>query len=213
MKQLRLKSLLLTLALAVVISGCAGKKKPVLVMPQQPPSTATPEATPTPVPAAEASAPEQQNPAQPTESATSDQAKQQDKAKTKTAKRPAQKKPSPSTPASGDKPAAEVARNTPPKKVIQEPAKPDTPPVGQISPGPTPASTRDQASTEQLLQSAESNLNGIKRQLSPEEENMRAQIREFINQSHKATSENDPARAHTLAVKARLLSDDLVKQR
>lgn len=42
---------------------------------------------------------------------------------------------------------------------------------------------------------------------------MRAQIKEFISQSRKATTENDPARAHTLAVKARLLSDDLVKQR
>ena len=212
MKLLRLNSLLLTLALAAAISGCAGKKKPVLVMPQQPPPTATPEVSPTPVPAAESPAPEQQNPAQPAESATADQAKQQDKTKTKAAKRPAQKKPSPSTPASGDKPA-EVARNSPPKKVVQEPPKPDTQPVGPISPGPTPASTHDQASTEQLLQSAESNLNGIKRQLTPEEENMRAQIREFINQSHKATSENDPVRAHTLAVKARLLSDDLVKQR
>jgi hypothetical protein len=42
---------------------------------------------------------------------------------------------------------------------------------------------------------------------------MRAQIREFIKQSRNATTENDPARAHTLAVKARLLSDELVKQR
>jgi hypothetical protein len=42
---------------------------------------------------------------------------------------------------------------------------------------------------------------------------MRTQIKEFINQSRKATTENDPARAHILAVKARLLSDDLVKQR
>ncbi|HZU29975.1 MAG TPA: hypothetical protein VFB79_02600 [Candidatus Angelobacter sp.] len=210
MKLLRLNSLLLALALA--FSGCAEKKKPVLVMPQQPPPTATPQATPTPVPAAETTPPQEpQNQAQPSQPAATEQSKTQEKTKSKSSKRAAQKKPSPSV--SADKPSTEVARNTPPKKVIQEPAKPETPPVGQISPGPTPASTHDQASTEQLLQSAESNLNGIKRQLTPEEENMRAQIKEFISQSHKATAENDPARAHTLAVKARLLSDDLVKQR
>jgi hypothetical protein len=42
---------------------------------------------------------------------------------------------------------------------------------------------------------------------------MLAQIREFISQSRKATTENDPERAHNLAVKARVLSDELVKQR
>jgi len=42
---------------------------------------------------------------------------------------------------------------------------------------------------------------------------MRTQIREFIKQSRTAITENDLARAHTLAVKARLLSDELVKQR
>ena len=42
---------------------------------------------------------------------------------------------------------------------------------------------------------------------------MLAQIREFITQSRKATTENDPERAHNLAVKARVLSDELVKQR
>jgi hypothetical protein len=63
------------------------------------------------------------------------------------------------------------------------------------------------------LQNAESNLNGIKRQLNTEEEAMRVQIREFITQSHKAITENDPQRAHILAVKARLLSEELIKRR
>ena len=56
-------------------------------------------------------------------------------------------------------------------------------------------------------------MNGIKRQLNKDEEVMLAQIREFITQSRKATTENDPERAHNLAVKARVLSDELVKQR
>jgi len=56
-------------------------------------------------------------------------------------------------------------------------------------------------------------LNGIKRTLNKEEEVMRAQIRQFIDQSKSATRENDPARAYNLALKARVLSDELVKQR
>ena len=88
------------------------------------------------------------------------------------------------------------------------------PSAGQISPGPTPAdAAHSQTSTDLLLQGAEANLNTINRQLSKDEESMRAQIKDFISQSHKATTENDLARAHNLAVKARLLSDELVKQR
>lgn len=98
---------------------------------------------------------------------------------------------------------------------MQEP-KTENPPAqnSPIAPGPTPANpANDQVSTDQLLQNAESNLNGIKRQLNPDEETMRAQIRVFISQSRKAITENDPARAHILAVKARLLSEELVKQK
>ena len=81
-------------------------------------------------------------------------------------------------------------------------------------PGTTPADTTDsQTSTDQLLQGAEANLNSITRQLFKEEEAMRTQIKAFIKQSHNATMENDPVRVHNLVVKARLLSDDLVKQR
>jgi len=189
------------LLLVLVISGCE-HKKPVIVMPQQPPApSATPQATPTPVEA-------EAQPAQPPEAQPSptpaEQPKTAEKTKPKHTRRAA-KKP-------GEKP--EVAHNTPPKKII--PAEPAaTPPqIGQISPGPTSADGgNNQASTDQLLQGAEANLNGITRTLSKDEEAMRTQIREFIKQSRTAITENDLARAHTLAVKARLLSDELVKQR
>ena len=189
------------LLLVLVISGCE-HKKPVIVMPQQPPApSATPQATPTPVEA-------EAQPAQPPEAQPSptpaEQPKTAEKTKPKHTRRAA-KKP-------GEKP--EIAHNTPPKKII--PAEPAaTPPqIGQISPGPTSADGgNNQASTDQLLQGAEANLNGITRTLSKDEEAMRTQIREFIKQSRTAITENDLARAHTLAVKARLLSDELVKQR
>lgn len=204
MKTLRLNPAVAgILLLALVIAGCE-HKKPVLVMPQQtPPASATPQPTPTPV-EAEAQPAQQPPEAQPSPT-PAEQPKTAEKTKPKHTRHGATKKP-------GEK--SEVAHSTPPKKVI--PAEPTPTPLqtGQISPGPTPGDGgNNQASTDQLLQGAEANLNGITRTLSKDEEAMRTQIREFIKQSRTAITENDLARAHTLAVKARLLSDDLVKQR
>jgi outer membrane murein-binding lipoprotein Lpp len=202
MKTLRLNTAVAgVLLLALMVSGCE-HKKPVLVMPQQAPPTTTPEATPTPAEAE--TQPAQQPPeAQPT-ATPAEQPKTAEKSKPKHTRHAAAKKP-------GEK--SEVAHNNPKKIIPAEPA-PTPAQTGQISPGPTPADGgSSQASTDQLLQGAEANLNGITRTLSKDEEAMRAQIKEFIKQSRTATTENDPARAHTLAVKARLLSDELVKQR
>ncbi|MGB9120102.1 MAG: hypothetical protein WCE73_05765, partial [Candidatus Angelobacter sp.] len=188
MKALRLNPAVAgVLLLALISIGCE-HKKPVLVMPQQPPpTTAAPEATPTP---AEAEAqPAQQPEAQPTATpAEQPQAgeKTAEKTKPKHTRHAATKKP-------GEK--SEVAHNNPRKIIPAEPA-PTPAQTGQISPGPTPAGGgNSQASTDQLLQGAEANLNGITRTLSKDEEAMRAQIREFIKQSRTATTENDPARA------------------
>jgi outer membrane biosynthesis protein TonB len=192
MKPLRLNAAAVVLVLLLGISLGCQHKKPVLVMPQQPPATTAPQATPTPEPVAQAA----DQPLAPTPTPTpAEQPKPEEKTKPNHVRHAAAKKP--------------------PKTVVQaEKIEPPTISLGQISPGPTPAdAAHSQASTDQLLQSAETNLNSITRQLSKDEEAMRAQIKEFINQSRKATTENDPARAHNFAVKARLLSDDLVKQR
>jgi outer membrane biosynthesis protein TonB len=206
MKTLRLNPAVAGVLLLALIAGCE-HKKPVLVMPQQPPPTGTPQATPTPA-ATEAQPAEQQpQEAQPTTTpAEQPQTAEKTTARTKPkhASHPAAKKHS-------DK--SEVARNGPSRKVIPAEPAPTPQQAGEISPGPTPAGGNTQVSTDQLLQGAEANLNGITRTLSKDEEAMRAQIREFIKQSRTATTENDAARAHRLAVKARLLSDELVKQR
>jgi hypothetical protein len=213
MKPLRFQIVIFALLLAVGAVSCT-HKKPVLVAPQQPPTTAAPEPSPTPEPATtEPQQTEQQQTEQqptPAEPAKTNPAR----TKAKNGHSTAAKKPALPAPG-GQKPANEVARSTPTKRVVPADKNTPTPPAGiQISPGPTPADgASNQASTEQLLQSAESNLNGISRQLSKDEEAMKAQIKEFISQSRKATTENDPARAHNLAVKASLLSDALVKQR
>ena len=41
---------------------------------------------------------------------------------------------------------------------------------------------------------------------------MVAQIKDYMAQSRKATADSDSVRAHNLALKARLLSDELVKR-
>ena len=165
--------------------------------------------TPTPEPTAESQpaeqAPEAQQPAATTDQTTKPAEKTQQKNNHHAAAR------KPAAPAST---GTEVAHNTATRKVIpaDKPGAPATPTAGQISPGPTSSdAAHSQTSTEQLLQSTENNLNSIKRQLTKDEEAMRAQIREFINQSRKATAENDLARAHNFALKARLLSDELAK--
>lgn len=203
MKPRHFNSLAVLLAMAM-FSGCV-HKKPVLVTPQQSPVTAAP--SPSPTPAAQADVPQDSQPTAPSAAAEPTPAvKTEKKANHRSAK-----KTSPPPVASDKQP--EVAHNTP-RKIIP-PEKVETPVTSsQISPGPTPATTpHDPSSTEQLLQNAEANLNAIKRQLTHDEETTLAQVKEFINLSHKATTENDPVRAHNLAVKARLLSDELVKQR
>ena len=65
--------------------------------------------------------------------------------------------------------------------------------------------------TEQLLQTAESNLRKVTRQLSDGEQAMLRQVRNYITQSRSATQDGDLERAYNLAMKANLLSSELAK--
>src|SRR6476620_5409232 len=180
MKPLRPSPAVLALLLVLgIFSGCA-QKEPVLVMPQQQPPTATPQPTPTPEPTATPATEQPQAEQQPSATPVEEPKIYTGKTKAKNGQHPAAKKPaSPGTDKSGN----EIARNKPRTTVIPADKEPPPPAGGQISPGPTADASRNQVSTEQLLLSAETNLNGINRQLSKEEEAMRAQIKEFINQS------------------------------
>jgi hypothetical protein len=64
--------------------------------------------------------------------------------------------------------------------------------------------------TAELIQLTESNLRSIDRQLTGDEQNQVDQIKNFLAQARSATAENDLVRAHNLALKAHLLSDELV---
>jgi hypothetical protein len=72
--------------------------------------------------------------------------------------------------------------------------------------------TSDQVSTtEQLRVATEDNLKKITgRELSASQQQTVAQIKLFMDQSKTAVAEGDAERGHNLAMKARLLSDELV---
>ena len=72
--------------------------------------------------------------------------------------------------------------------------------------------TQQKQTTAQLLESTEKTLTGLPHNLSHDEAEMVAQIRSYLAQSRKATTDGDFERAYNLATKAHLLSDALVKK-
>ncbi len=69
-----------------------------------------------------------------------------------------------------------------------------------------------QRSTDQLRLATEENLKKIEgRQLSPSQQEMKNQINQFMEQSKTAAVAGDLDGAHNLALKAHLLSDELLK--
>jgi hypothetical protein len=107
---------------------------------------------------------------------------------------------------SGDKSAS--APPCPPRKKVVRNGGSDEPPV-QLTGGTT---AKHKNSTDQLRVATEENLKKIEgRQLSASQQDMRNQINQFMQQSKTAAAAGDLDRAHDLALKAHLLSDELVK--
>ena len=194
-------------ALVLSLSGCPFKKKQPPVPQQGQAPAVQPEPTPLPPPPEPV---ETQPTAAPAETQPE---KTETTEKPKPKKKPSAKKPAaPATPGQQQTQAAAPAAPTQTSKlVIQEGGAPAS--QGQVaaSAGLEDSSPRSKQTTEQLLQSAQANLNSINRPLSPEEQAMVAQIKDYMAQSRKATADSDTVRAHNLALKARLLSDELVK--
>jgi len=82
----------------------------------------------------------------------------------------------------------------------------------------SPAMSKEQEqhnreSTSQLLATTDANLRSLAgRQLTPAQQSMVEQIHNYMSQSKAASSAGDLSRAHTLAYKAHLLSDELAKK-
>jgi hypothetical protein len=83
----------------------------------------------------------------------------------------------------------------------------------QLAPGMTKEQElRNREITASLLAGVDANLKSIAgRQLTPAQQGLLEQIHTYMKQSKDASDSGDLARAHTLAYKAHLLSDELRK--
>jgi rRNA maturation endonuclease Nob1 len=98
----------------------------------------------------------------------------------------------------------------PPKKVVRDGGSNE--PKVQLTGGTTAQRASDKSSTEQLKAATEENLKKAEgRELSPTQREIVSQIKEFMEQSKAAVAAGDLERGHNLALKANLLSDELVK--
>jgi len=101
--------------------------------------------------------------------------------------------------------------NCPPSKVIVRQGGTSDNSIQLAGAGPgTSANQKDTAN--QMLAATESNLKKISaQQLSSDQQQMVSQIRQFMEQSKAAVGDGDLERARTLAWKAQVLSEELVK--
>jgi outer membrane biosynthesis protein TonB len=130
-----------------------------------------------------------------------------------------------------NRPVKPRKRSTPAKITDNKPATPPpTQPPAQetqnqkvvISPGaetsqsiaagiPHTDDLHQRQTTAQLLQSTEDNLRALNNPNS-DQQAIIAQIRNFLAQARQAQTDNDVVRAHNLALKAHLLSDELIRR-
>jgi hypothetical protein len=101
--------------------------------------------------------------------------------------------------------------NPPRKIVIRQGSTPE--PSAQLVPGMTQEQASHQReNAEQLLASTETNLQQLAgRSLNSSQQETVGQIRNYMTGARSALKDGDTQRAHTLASKAQLLSDDLAK--
>lgn len=114
-------------------------------------------------------------------------------------------KPSPTT--ANATPPAPPVETAPPPKITASGNAPNTAAISEGLPHSDEMHRRQTAA--QLNQSTEDNLRSITRTLTSAEQSVVEQIRSFIAQSQEAIADNDLVRAHNLALKAHLLSDEL----
>lgn len=192
--KLRRQFAVLAVVVGLLLSAACQKKTPRVGVNRQAPTLAVP----VPDQIAEEAPPPQ--PPTPTPEATA----QEPPAKKSPAKRKSKKPAQPAATQSNPT----VAANHPPTNPATE-AVPDTAIAADV--------TRQQLfqqkqTTNELLDSTEKSLKGLNRGLNHDEEIMATQIRSYVAQSRKATSDGDFERAYNLAVKAHLLADALIKK-
>jgi hypothetical protein len=110
-----------------------------------------------------------------------------------------------------DKRVASAPNGAPHKIVVREGGASE--PAAQIASGMTPAeATRQRHNAEQLLGATDDKLKRLAgRTLDAKQQETVGQIRNYMDGARSALKEGDVRRANTLAQKAHLLSEDLVK--
>ena len=109
------------------------------------------------------------------------------------------------------KPRSASAATNPPKRVVKDGGTAE--PTAQLSPGMSEEqASHSRQTTAQLLNSTDSNLKeAANRTLNATQQEMVTQIRKYMEQANSALTAGDLQRGHNLALKAHMLSDDLLK--
>ncbi|HSE49818.1 MAG TPA: hypothetical protein VLA96_11465 [Terriglobales bacterium] len=193
---------LLAVLLSLATTGCSWfkrKKQPATVPQAQAPTVTEPKPA-EPLPATASQAPPAEEP-KPAETAAA--------AKPKPKPRPAHPVKKVVVPPPKPEEETTAAAAPPPRVTVQESA----PAGNQISSAmPHDEATDSKRTTLQLLEATDTNLRNLKRSLSRDEKAMVEQIRAYQQQARTADQQGDVVRAHNLALKAHLLSDELVKR-
>jgi hypothetical protein len=113
--------------------------------------------------------------------------------------------------ARGTQTSTNGGRPCPTPKVVVKDGGSDEPTVQLKDDTTATQASNELLNTEQLRLATEENLKKIAgRQLSANQQEMVSQIKQFMDQSKTAVADGDLERGHNLAMKARLLSDELV---
>ncbi|HUR36941.1 MAG TPA: hypothetical protein VM009_03930 [Terriglobales bacterium] len=198
-------SAILFALLLVGVGGCKKKQKKVQPAAQAPTISAPVSAPPQ----------TEQKPAAPVTTPEKPPTPQLEVTKPKPRPKPVAKKPSPIKPApDATKTSSEpttVAKANPPRIVVQPgTGTPET--AATVVPGMSHTEeSHHRQTTEQLMQSTEANIKSLKRVLNADERSLLQQVQLFMSQSREASEAQDLVKAHNLALKAHLLSDELIK--
>jgi outer membrane biosynthesis protein TonB len=114
------------------------------------------------------------------------------------------------------KPSPTTPDTTPPvvpptQQTASIPAPASASAIGQLSEGGSSASGDVRNQTVDLIASVEHKLKGISRPLSAPEQKTAAQVRKFLQEASDALHSQDVDAAHTLATKADVLLEELLK--
>ena len=106
--------------------------------------------------------------------------------------------------------SSEAQKNCPPAKTVVRQGGITEQGIQLAGGSPGGDTTQKRQSTNQMLLETEENLKKIGSNQTSDQQSSVSQIRQFVTQSRSALASADYERAHTLAWKAKVLSDDLV---